>query len=112
MSNIDNCWFRNEKDVSNESFVLNKSDQFALADPSKLPNKFADFSEYLWVFLEILSSNIFIFRLGQEGANENELFEKWCHSRVELIDSVSGLYEDCVAFLDLVIDHGYEVSFF
>lgn len=52
-----------------------------------------------------------LFSLGKEGTDQNDLFVKWCQSRVELIDTVSGLYEDCIQFLDLMIEHGYEVGF-
>jgi hypothetical protein len=51
-----------------------------------------------------------LFRLGQEGAGELPLFEKWCQQRVESIDTMSGLNDDCVAFLNFAVEHGCNVS--
>jgi hypothetical protein len=45
--------------------------------------------------------------LGINGVDEHALFEKWCNLRVELIDTVSGLDDDCISFIDLVIRRGF-----
>lgn len=51
-------------------------------------------------------------RLSQKDTDETLLFERWCQKRVEAIDMVSGLNDDCVAFLDLAVEHGCDVGLF
>lgn len=55
-------------------------------------------------FRIIMVLNANMLRLGKE--NEETRFEKWCQRRVEAIDIVSGLNDDCISFLELAIKHG------
>ncbi|KAI6229085.1 Neuroblastoma-amplified sequence [Aphelenchoides fujianensis] len=76
------------------AFVLNRGGQkFRPASIALIPQRHSAATEFI---------------LGLLDSNEEELFERWCAQRAELIDAISGINEDCVGFLDAAIEHGCE----